>query len=429
MATALKFDYSSTNVINERLTAVIEKLQQKTESKVDTSQLQTALALMVRFVTTNPSFIQLKLKNMEKFMGDKEKVAKDEIAMLLSPWLDLANLAYEEETKSVEAKLTELGYTFISHSKDVDATIVGHFLAFHAEKKEFLIGVKGTSSTEDVLTDVLAVTIPHKCLPHDPFAKGGLLGLGIDPFSKGEEGTNIGAHEGILAAALHLKEKVAPFVENLFLPLGYDVKIVGHSLGAGVSSLLALLLRAQFVQLHGKVHAYCFATPPVLDIESAKKAKDFVTTVANRSDLVVRLSLGNAEVLVRSLEALYPLMEKEGLTDFWTFAKHQAFGDPREEKFTEEEFHLFVKIVEEAQDAVDTTDSENLFAPGKIVAMYGSIDEIPAEGEEMKVAVNAVELDNDDEFMRYIEINTNMITDHLIAAYTNSLTACLETSE
>ena len=428
MATVVTSDYSSASVISERLNAVIEKLQQKTKSDVDIGELQTALALMIRFVTTNPSFIQLKLKNMEEFMSENEKAANDEIAMLLSPWLDLANLAYEEETKSVEAKLSELGYTLINHSKDVDATIVGHYLAFHPKKKEFLIGVKGTSSMEDVMTDVLAVTIPHKCLPHDPFTKSG-LGSGFDLFTKSEEGTKIGAHEGILAAALNLKEKIAPFVENLFIPLGYDVKIVGHSLGAGVSSLLAILLRAQFVQLHGRLHAYCFATPPVLDIGSAKKAREFVTTVANRSDCVVRMSLGNAEVLIRTLEALHPIMEREGMTNFWNLAHHQAFGAPQDEEFTEEEFGMFVKIVEEAQDAVDPTKSENLFAPGKIIALYGTIDEVPSEGEDMKVAVKAVEVDNHHKFMRYIDINGNMVSDHLIDAYTNSLTACLETTE
>ena len=90
---------------------------------------------------------------------------------------------------------------------------------------------------------------------------------------------------------------------------------------------------------------------------------------------------------------------------------------------------MFVKIVEEAQDAVDPTNSENLFAPGKIIALYGTIDEVPSEGEDMKVTVKAVEVDNDHKFMRYIDINGNMVSDHLIDAYTNSWTACLETTE
>jgi predicted lipase len=48
-------------------------------------------------------------------------------------------------------------------------------------------------------------------------------------------------------------------IENLFIPQNFKVVVKGHSLGAGVASLLGIFLKQAFPEMDLKV--YAFATP------------------------------------------------------------------------------------------------------------------------------------------------------------------------
>ena len=87
----------------------------------------------------------------------------------------------------------------------------------------------------------------------------------------------IGAHEGILASSIKVCTELKPLLDEK-VPRGFAVQLCGHSLGAGAASIVALLLRTYYKELHEphRLHAFCFATPPVLDYQSATKSKDFI---------------------------------------------------------------------------------------------------------------------------------------------------------
>jgi hypothetical protein len=294
----------------------------------------------------------------------------------------------------------------------------------------------------------VAITIPHDCLPHNPF--DGSVSDDQQPFE-------LRAHEGILVAARKMVEDVSPIIEHCFLPLGYTVQIVGHSLGAGTAGLLAVLLRSRIRELRDhpkKLHAWCFASPPVMDLESSQKCKSFVTTICNKSDGVPRASLANGEVLIRVLEKIYDIMDREGQNTFFNKLKG-AVSDKDKPEMDTEKFVELMATLDAAVTQVDLLDPSNLFVPGKVISLYESSDgskittsaayveashKVCAINIMLLVFVNAARtmlmllclLFSTRAFLqslRFLELVNTMISDHFVTGYRETLNACLEKDE
>lgn len=117
--------------------------------------------------------------------------------------------------------------------------------------ESLVITFRGTLSLEDCVTDVLA-----DC---QSLEEAGL--------EWGFDGSNVQAHQGMLEAALHVRRFLHRW--NLLRPMMMmkeeddgtrssfpHLKVVGHSLGAGMAILLTLMLRAEFPNV------MCFAYSP-----------------------------------------------------------------------------------------------------------------------------------------------------------------------
>lgn len=80
-----------------------------------------------------------------------------------------------------------------------------------------------------------------------------------------------------------------------------DLELIGHSLGAGIAAVLALMWSDRLTCLTlpssglpggRKVHAFCFGTPCVTTAALAQESASLITTFVYSFDLVSRLSLG-----------------------------------------------------------------------------------------------------------------------------------------
>jgi hypothetical protein len=92
----------------------------------------------------------------------------------------------------------------------------GHFAVVDHAKKAVVLAIRGTFHLRDALTDLVG--------SYEPF-KGGY------------------AHKGILEAARHKFTEVKEHLLAAFKTNpDYECVLVGHSLGAGVASLLALII-------------------------------------------------------------------------------------------------------------------------------------------------------------------------------------------
>uniref|UniRef100_A0A7N2MSD5 Fungal lipase-type domain-containing protein n=1 Tax=Quercus lobata TaxID=97700 RepID=A0A7N2MSD5_QUELO len=127
----------------------------------------------------------------------------------------------------------------------------GYYIGIDNCRKLVILGIRGTLTVYDLITDIVS------------------SGDGEVTF----EGYS--THFGTAEAARWLR-------------------LVGHSLGGGTASLLAIMLRRKsYMELGFSpyiVSAVGFATPPCVSRELAENCSDFVTTVVMQDDIVPRLS-------------------------------------------------------------------------------------------------------------------------------------------
>ncbi|CAO1629060.1 unnamed protein product [Sympodiomycopsis kandeliae] len=115
-------------------------------------------------------------------------------------------------------------------------------------------------------------------------------------------------HEGMYETALLVGSVHAPVHRAVRLALesqpSYNLDIAGHSLGAGVASILAILwanpetthlTSASGLPTDRKLHAYCYATPCTMSPNLSRRSSKLITSYVYSFDLVCRLSLGTIQ--------------------------------------------------------------------------------------------------------------------------------------
>ena len=403
---------------------------------------------------------------------------------------ELADLAYNEHPSGGDIKsvLKGMGYDLIKHDTATPVPgYLGHYIALSndhhgndtsknesdleeegeeknlstpvsssSSKKEKIavIGIKGTSNLEDFLTDMCANSEEYT-LDH-PFYEGG---------SK-----TLRCHEGVYISSQRLVKDLLPLIQNLLLPSGYKIVVVGHSLGAGCATIVSLLLRATIPSLLDdpkKLKVWSFASPPVLDLKSALGCSSFVTTVVNNSDVIPRCNIGPLVVMARLLRAVNKrLMERNlGVTDL--LFKDWMKKSPTDNLMNEDGDEMLMsveEIVSAIADAIacdDDHDKDHLYVPGRVLVLYDlwekeqqrmllensqkgnskdyatimkewvqylkevddptSIDDADAKKKNIPVAEEVILTDGACNALRLIELDGRLLDDHLAPAYRSSI--------
>jgi hypothetical protein len=120
--------------------------------------------------------------------------------------LELADAAYNEFPHGLELRdylFRTYGYELLRHETIVVPGSVAHYIALNRTTKEAVIGVKGTSSLEDLLTDCCGVAVDYE---------------------------GMRCHDGILTASKRLAADLETILVDLLIPRGYAVTLTGHSL-------------------------------------------------------------------------------------------------------------------------------------------------------------------------------------------------------
>ncbi|XP_015595819.1 sn1-specific diacylglycerol lipase beta isoform X2 [Cephus cinctus] len=142
-----------------------------------------------------------------------------------------------------------------------------------------VIVIRGSISLRDLITDIAAAS--------DSFEVEGL-----PPGSM--------AHRGMIIGAKVLLKQLdqSNILETAFeMYPHYNLTLTGHSLGAGLSVLLGLMIRPRYPNLK----VYAFATPGLLSREAARVTEEFVLTIGLGDDLVMRLGVDSTENFRTSL--------------------------------------------------------------------------------------------------------------------------------
>ncbi|XP_044755828.1 diacylglycerol lipase-beta-like [Coccinella septempunctata] len=139
-----------------------------------------------------------------------------------------------------------------------------------------VIAIRGSISLRDIFTDLTATS--------DKFEAAG-----VPPDTM--------AHKGMIIGANYILKRLdqAGVLEKAFAKYSdYGLVLTGHSLGAGVATLLAFKLRSRYSDLK----VYAFSTPAgLISREAAKVSESFVFTVGVGDDFVMRLGVDSVENL------------------------------------------------------------------------------------------------------------------------------------
>lgn len=162
-------------------------------------------------------------------------------------------------------------------------------LFVHVPKQTVVIAVRGTdpdkSAGGDLFTDFNA--LPESTVGYD--------------------GKRMTAHCGMLASARTLELELWPALREL-VARRLRIIFVGHSLGAGVVALLVWLTKhgrygQWFNDNNAQISGIGYATPSVVDRETADMMKPYFVTVVNPVDVVPRLSLSTLTNLAAEIRA------------------------------------------------------------------------------------------------------------------------------
>lgn len=277
------------------------------------------------------------------------------------------------------------------------------------EWKSVVITIRGTLSLDDAVADLTIRPV--------------LLDIWAERcgFEK-EAGDGSFCHSGMLDIASWIYEdlKTHGILEKLLIGdevecSGYQLLVQGHSLGAGVASVVATMLRSQYPTLR------CLAfSPPgcVFSRKIAESCKEYVTSYVLGDDVVPRLSLTNMENLRHELLSiiarikvpkhvvLRPLSRKQDVIEANKQMLHNSTADIPKSAFWEA-----VQEFEEAQRVKKTEHGPDivLYPPGNIIHLLRTTEDRRCL---MKHPDDYVARYAEVDDLQEIIISSNFLTDH-----------------
>ena len=147
----------------------------------------------------------------------------------------------------------------------------GYVLILDHNLKSLCLYINGTQNFTDLITDLEADSIEFQ---------------------------NGFAHKGMYTISKWYIENLKNLISNLLKENeNYEFLIIGHSLGAGIASILSLNLIEEFPNLK----CIGFACPSCLSENLSKKSSNFITSFINQNDFVPRFSIQSVKEIKKKL--------------------------------------------------------------------------------------------------------------------------------
>ncbi|KAJ3168430.1 hypothetical protein HK101_011637 [Irineochytrium annulatum] len=168
------------------------------------------------------------------------------------------------------------------------------FVCWDDKTKAIVVSIRGSLNTHDIITDL--------CAEYEPYRTGFV-------------------HRGMLRCAIWLEHNLLPLLkQHVVRRKARALYVVGHSLGAAIASIFAMMTRdssalaelklaGESVGVKGfKMHCFAYACPPCVSADLAELQKGWIDSYVNENDMVPRLSYGSMvdfrEVMICAAESL-----------------------------------------------------------------------------------------------------------------------------
>ncbi|XP_076933975.1 uncharacterized protein LOC143600069 [Bidens hawaiensis] len=200
------------------------------------------------------------------------KISSEKVVEDLIYHVELAKGAYRGSAAALAKNSMLRESNVVKFVKDSSMLRPGYYIGIDTRNKLVIFGIRGTHTVSDLITDI--VSSSHEEVNFEGYS------------------THFGTAE---AARWFLTHETGTVKKYLDKHEGYRLRLVGHSLGGAIASVLAIMLRKKTREELGFspeiVTAVGYGTPPCVSRELAESCSDYVTTVCMQDDIIPRLSV------------------------------------------------------------------------------------------------------------------------------------------
>eukprot|EP00516_Mucochytrium_quahogii_P008065 CAMPEP_0203747622 /NCGR_PEP_ID=MMETSP0098-20131031/2716_1 /ASSEMBLY_ACC=CAM_ASM_000208 /TAXON_ID=96639 /ORGANISM=" , Strain NY0313808BC1" /LENGTH=759 /DNA_ID=CAMNT_0050636089 /DNA_START=711 /DNA_END=2990 /DNA_ORIENTATION=- len=331
--------------------------------------------------------------------SDDEGVLQEQVdnRMLIEmgKYLGFSQICYRDHPSEIQWVLNGDDFELVGCKTSAEKNRPAFALMASRTKKEVILAIRGTREADDLLTNADFEYEEYEFHFDAAQAKKYKIHRGMACAAKWLLAGLI--QEEKFVSHPEKKPKTTPNLPNhgenpgaglgaaleAFYDAGFKVTLCGHSLGAGVSTIMALFLVDSNPNI--SVRVFGVGPPPCVDLELANacKTEEFklghhpldgritVHNIVNQDDLVSRLSIHQARLLAAEIKRLkpqwVPIMEqdlesyKNRVKALWPPSQRGAQNPPQREKSNPEILYA---------SCDDTFEPQPLVIPGLIIQTF-----------------------------------------------------------
>ncbi|KAI3676456.1 hypothetical protein L1987_86065 [Smallanthus sonchifolius] len=235
------------------------------------------------------------------------KISSDEVVQDLIYHVELAKGAYRGSAAALARNSLLRESNVVKYVKNSSMLRPGYYIGVDIRNKLVIFGIRGTHTVSDLITDI--VSSSHEEVNFEGYS------------------THFGTAE---AARWFLTHEIGTIKKYLKKHEGFSLRLVGHSLGGAIASVLAIMIRKKTSEELGFspeiVTAVGYGTPPCVSRELAECCSDYVTTVCMQDDIIPRLSVATLmrlrnEILETDWKSIFEKEDWRSVLDLVTNAK------------------------------------------------------------------------------------------------------------
>ncbi|CAI9288455.1 unnamed protein product [Lactuca saligna] len=235
------------------------------------------------------------------------KISSDTVVQDLIYHIELAKGAYRESASGLAKNSMLRENNIIKFVKNSSMLRPGYYIGVDIRNKLVIFGIRGTHTVYDFITDIVSSSDVE---------------VNFEGYS-----THFGTAE---AARWFLTHEMGTIKDCLHKHQGFRLRLVGHSLGGAIASMLAIMIRKKTCDELGFspeiVTAVGYGTPPCVSRDLADSCSDFVTTVCMQDDIIPRLSVATLmrlrnEILQTDWKTIFEKDDWKSVLDVVTNAK------------------------------------------------------------------------------------------------------------
>ncbi|MFS7902572.1 putative fungal lipase-like domain, alpha/Beta hydrolase [Helianthus anomalus] len=200
------------------------------------------------------------------------KISNDTVVQDLIYHVELAKGAYRDSAAGLAKNSMLRESNIVKFVRNSSLLRPGYYIGVDTRNKLVIFGIRGTHTVSDLITDIVSSSDVE---------------VNFEGYT-----THFGTSE---AARWFLTHEIGTIKTYLEKHEGFRLRLVGHSLGGAIASMLAIMIRKKTSEELGFspeiVTAVGYGTPPCVSRELADSCFDYVTTVCMQDDIIPRLSV------------------------------------------------------------------------------------------------------------------------------------------